>query len=361
VTGGGVLSVAVSGLADGTTYHWQARALDGWGAAGPWTAFGGNPESAADFTVDLNRAPFVPAGVGQYRSDGTTAIAVGATTPESTVVLLATMSDPNGADLVRLEVELRTLGTPFSNAATHQGGFVPNGGVGGVGVFGLADGTSYHWQARVVDSEGLANPWVAFGGNAESVADFTVTIMFELTVGIGGSAGGTVTGPGITCEPSCSAWALPNSSLSLTATAASGAVFKQWGGACSGTAPTCAVTMNAGKAMTATFSKVFADATLAAGSTVLKVVHFTDLRAAIDTLRSRHGLGSFAWTDPTLTAGTTPVKRQHLTDLRAALNQAYQWAGRPHPAYTDPTPTAGVTIVNAVHVNELRNAVRALE
>jgi len=46
-----------------------------------------------------------------------------------------------------------------------------------VTVSGLNDGVSYHWQARAVDQTARAStPWTAFGGNAESAADFTVTV-----------------------------------------------------------------------------------------------------------------------------------------------------------------------------------------
>src|SRR5207302_1955045 len=34
--------------------------------------------------------------------------------------------------------------------------------------------TSYHWQARAVDLSNSAGSYANFGGNAESVADFTV-------------------------------------------------------------------------------------------------------------------------------------------------------------------------------------------
>ncbi|MFN2590153.1 MAG: hypothetical protein ABR518_05240 [Actinomycetota bacterium] len=44
--------------------------------------------------------------------------------------------------------------------------------------------------------------------------------------------------------------------MTLTATAASGSTFTGWSGACSGTAATCTVTMDAAKTATATFAKV---------------------------------------------------------------------------------------------------------
>ena len=44
-------------------------------------------------------------------------------------------------------------------------------------VSGLTNGSSYHWQARTVNSAGAASVWVAFGGNPESAADFTVSVV----------------------------------------------------------------------------------------------------------------------------------------------------------------------------------------
>src|SRR2546422_11467129 len=43
-------------------------------------------------------------------------------------------------------------------------------------LFRSNDNVSYHWQARAVDQTGRAGPWVAFGGNAETAADFRVAV-----------------------------------------------------------------------------------------------------------------------------------------------------------------------------------------
>jgi len=103
----------------------------------------------------------------------------------------------------------------------------------------------------------------------------------------------------------------------------------------------------------------FTDDPLTARSTIVKAVHFTELRAAINSIRATRGLAAFAWTDPTLTFRSTRVRAIHLTELRTALNQAYQAAGRTAPTYTDPSPVAGATLIKAIHLNELRSAVRS--
>ena len=108
-------------------------------------------------------------------------------------------------------------------------------------------------------------------------------------------------------------------------------------------------------------SFTFTDDPLTPGTTVIKAVHVTELRAAVNTQRSRVGLGPFPYTDPTLVQGSTPVKAVHLTDLRTALTQAYQAAGQTPPTYTDATLVAGQTLIKAIDIQELRTFVRALQ
>ncbi len=80
---------------------------------------------------------------------------------------------------------------------------------------------------------------------------------FALTVSVTGN--GVVAGGGISCTSSggssCSSDEAANSTVTLTAQPGSGgASFNGWGGACSGTSPSCSVTMNAAKSVTAAFS-----------------------------------------------------------------------------------------------------------
>ncbi|MDE0002429.1 MAG: M60 family metallopeptidase [Rhodospirillaceae bacterium] len=97
------------------------------------------------------------------------------------------------------------------------------------------------------------------------------------------------------------------------------------------------------------------------GVTVVKAVHFTELRSRIDGLRQAAGLQRFAWTDPVLTAGATPIRLLHLLELRTALVEAFTGASRTVPDWTDPVPVAGTTPMRAAHLVELRAAVMALE
>ncbi len=78
---------------------------------------------------------------------------------------------------------------------------------------------------------------------------------YALTVSKAGTGGGTVTSSpaGINCGSDCSESYASGTNVTLTATAAGGSTFAGWSGACTGTG-TCAVTMSAARAVTATFN-----------------------------------------------------------------------------------------------------------
>jgi len=106
---------------------------------------------------------------------------------------------------------------------------------------------------------------------------------------------------------------------------------------------------------------LFTDDPLTSRVSVVKAVHVTDLRRAIDSLRSRNGLAAFAYADSALTARMTAARAVHLADLREALNGVYDALGRARPTYTDPTIVARQTTIKQAHIAELRSAVRAVE
>jgi len=192
-------------------------------------------------------------------------------------------------------------------------------------------------------------------------ATFTSSTTFGLTATVSGGGTGTVTSTpaGLACSTVCSATFSSGTSVTLTAVPGAGSAFAGWSGACSGAGP-CTVLIDQARAVTARFSRVFTDQTLTPRSSVVRAAHFTELRGAIDTLRSRQGLAAFGWTDPSLAAGTT-IKRVHLVELRAAVAAVYSARGLSGPAWTDPTITPAATLVRAVHITELRAAVLALE
>gem|GEM_PF-1311963 len=77
-----------------------------------------------------------------------------------------------------------------------------------------------------------------------------------LTVNKAGNGFGTVTSnpPGIDCGSNCSATFTPDTQVTLTAAPWAESTFSGWSGACSGTSPTCVVTMNQSLNVTATFT-----------------------------------------------------------------------------------------------------------
>lgn len=121
-------------------------------------------------------APDAPQGPGQFRSDGTTPIAPGAATGQTTVVFEATVSDTDPADSLWLQVEIQPLGGAFTGAPTVTSAVAPSGSSVAVTVLGLTDNTSYHWQARAIDQTGRPSAWVSYGGNNEGDADFHVDV-----------------------------------------------------------------------------------------------------------------------------------------------------------------------------------------
>ena len=90
----------------------------------------------------------------------------------------------------------------------------------------------------------------------------------------------------------------------------------------------------------------------------MRLVHITELRTRIDSLRLLRGLAPASWTP--LVAGVTVIRASHITEMRAALAAVYAAAGRGAPAYTDGGLVPGMAI-KAAHISELRAAVRTLE
>jgi hypothetical protein len=102
---------------------------------------------------------------------------------------------------------------------------------------------------------------------------------------------------------------------------------------------------------------IFTDDPLVAGTTLVKGAHITELRTAVNAVRTLAGLGAGSYTDPTLTVEVTPVKAVHINDLRTALDAARSALTLSALSYGE-TVTAGTTPVKTTHVSELRNGVK---
>jgi beta-mannanase len=88
---------------------------------------------------------------------------------------------------------------------------------------------------------------------------------YPLSVSLSGDGSGTVTSnpAGINCGSTCSASFTENTSVTLTASPASGSIFGGWSGACSGTG-SCTINMNNAQNVTALFTHLNASAMLGA-------------------------------------------------------------------------------------------------
>lgn len=98
---------------------------------------------------------------------------------ESTVVFKGKVYDPGkGKAKLRLQTELRRLdefGGGFTGEFTQQSGLVDSGKEATITVYDLIP-AQYHWRARVVDEVGNTGPWMSYGNNPDSTADFRVLI-----------------------------------------------------------------------------------------------------------------------------------------------------------------------------------------
>ena len=102
---------------------------------------------------------------------------------------------------------------------------------------------------------------------------------------------------------------------------------------------------------------IFTDDPLVAGTTPVKPAHITELRTAINAVRTLAGLGAGSYTDTNLVSGTTLIKRLHVVDLRTALDAARSNLSLSALTYGE-SITAGVTTIKTSHLNELRAGVQ---
>lgn len=109
------------------------------------------------------------------QSDTSGILTTGGATKEKKVTLSFVIPGSAGTGSFKPEVEVRPVGTAFTNQATSTGLEIEVKGsdiTAQVTTEELADG-AYHWQSRLVGSEGTGD-WVVFGDNDEATADFAI-------------------------------------------------------------------------------------------------------------------------------------------------------------------------------------------
>ena len=107
------------------------------------------------------------------------------------------------------------------------------------------------------DCTGTNDCVLTVDANKQVAATFNKAVQFALAVSRVG--GGTVTSdpPGINCGADCTETYAAGTTVTLTATPATGFKFTGWSGACAGTA-NCVVVMSQARNVTATFIQAFA-------------------------------------------------------------------------------------------------------
>jgi len=98
---------------------------------------------------------------------------------------------------------------------------------------------------------------------------------------------------------------------------------------------------------------IFDDDPLMPG-TFAKASHLSQLRAAVNAVRSLAGLSAFVFSDPAVPG--VVIRANHITELRTSVDAAWIALGLATSPYTDSSLTGAA--IKAIHVQELRERVR---
>ena len=213
---------------------------------GTSTTFNSSPGSVSGYIAGAGTANYY--SVTTTCADQITAhLGVASTSPNLDASL--TLTDSSGA--VVSSVNPPAVGTS-GDIATGLGADLATGT--------LSAGT-YTLEVRGV---GQGDPASTGYSNYGSRGKYGVTLAFcaggggdyALTVSKSGTGTGVVTSSpsGINCGATCSSGFVDGTSVTLTATPATGSTFAGWSGACSGTASTCSVSMTAARTAGAAFN-----------------------------------------------------------------------------------------------------------
>jgi hypothetical protein len=96
---------------------------------------------------------------------------------------------------------------------------------------------------------------------------------------------------------------------------------------------------------------IFTDPTLTVATTKAKLLHVTELRSAVNAVRTLAGIGAFSF------AASSTIKMEHINELRSALDTARTTLGLAKGFYNDSVLSTS-TPIRAAHINDLRNSVK---
>ena len=213
------------------------------------------------------------ADIAVTKTDGVAAVGFGQAV---TYVVQATNAGPGAAGSVTIAdtMPAQLTGVTWTCAGSGGGTCSAASGTGNLGgTLSLPVGASatYTVQANVIAGTGtgtVTNTATAtLGGgvvdpdtsNNAAVDTDSIGVLRTLSVSkTNGNGGSVITVPAsISCGTSCTSATgsfVNGTAVVLTASPVSGASFTSWGGACTGTSPTCTVTMNSDLSVTAAFT-----------------------------------------------------------------------------------------------------------
>ncbi|HET8782761.1 MAG TPA: RHS repeat-associated core domain-containing protein, partial [Pyrinomonadaceae bacterium] len=93
-----------------------------------------------------------------------------------------------------------------------------------------------------------------------------------------------------------------------------------------------------------------------ATNTIVKALHVTELRDAINALRLRAGIATVTWAEA-VSSGVS-IKASHITEMRTRLGEARTALSLGATTYTDPSLTAGA-IIKKQHIQEIRDSLKS--
>jgi hypothetical protein len=149
--------------------------------------------------------------------------------------------------LVGEDVTLKVVGTGKQQPVSARWNFGDNT------PYGTGTTVGHHWDTAKTFQVSVTATF-AGGHTATASLPFPVTAKRPVLT-VAAAAGGTVSGGGIACPPTCKATLDPGQSVTLTAKPDAGSTFTGWSGGCTGGATTCTLTMTADATVTATFQK----------------------------------------------------------------------------------------------------------
>ncbi len=241
--------------------YWQT--IDDQTGVGPQTLLGtnqiANPGASKKYSAMKHFSRYIRPGAQRVKAtfDANGWSAYGGSAQDDTYNSLNVSAYQNGNALTIVLVNMRSAAEPTTIAIPASLGIT----------------RFQSWRTSSGESF-AAQPELAVSGNAVTLnvpAYSVVTLTgqggavtrYTLSVTKGGTGSGTVTSTpaGVACGATCSASYESGTSVTLTATAASGSTFAGWSGACTGSSA-CVVSMTAARAVTATFNAVTPSYTL---------------------------------------------------------------------------------------------------